>query len=79
MTIKEVLDTFAVEQLRDFRLNLMRWRTKEGKCPLEVAYNKSAGTIGLDNLHYLVALDLIDAKRLVHWADTGRWTESIKL
>ena len=83
MTIKKVLDTFIKEQLeiRYPCFNRFCQRTKDGRCPLEVAYQHSAGTIGIDNIARLdlEGLSLTDAKRLMHWADTGRWTEYIKL
>ena len=80
MTIKKVLNMFTMEEL-SLEVPVVRWRTKDRRCPLEVAYQYSAGTIGMDNIARvdLEGLSLTDAKRLMHWADTGRWTAYIKL
>lgn len=70
LAIKKVLDAFAVEEiLRTPEFYGDKWRTVDGKCPLQVV----GGWIGYLTITKNDGLSEEDQNLIMHWADYGNW------
>ena len=76
VTIKNVLDRFAAEELAPYRADgdpLFGWRTTKRKlCPMQVFFCRYPVASFIEAAKYS-GMPNSDIERIMIWADTGKW------